>query len=364
MAEPAIATHAAQAAPVRGRLPSLQPVQAQALRRFFGAAQRWFLNDGGLLTFSPGAAGNAGETFGVDADGSVLPLRLDAAAPLQPGLRWSDYGGRSRMLAWSLAHEPQLMRLSEGLGISLLPVESPSGAALLESDEDGLWLDFAIDDEPAEDGAPQPARTRGAVRFPTAWLDRLLARAEPIYVDDPLPEIEQWLHLPAQVALECAGPVLDQDEWDELQVGDVILAGNRRAPAVFEAHASGRAWPLAPTAAGWRVEAEARTVTTPRYPEPSIMMNDPELTPEDGGEDTPAAEDHPARRLPVQLVFDIGQIEMTVGDLASLQPGYVFALPSHLEGANVTIRANGSRAGRGEIVAVGDTLGVRLLSWA
>jgi type III secretion protein Q len=357
----AVTQDAQQAASLRGRVPTLRPLQAQALRRFFGGAQRWFLNDGGMLTFWPGTAGTDAETFYVDAGGTVLPLRLDAGVPLQPGLHWSDYSGRSRMLAWSLAHEPQLMRLSEGLGISLLPVESAP-----PEDGDALWFSFSIDDEPAEGGAPQPARTRGAIRFPTAWLDRLLARAEPVYADDPLPEVEQWLDLPAQVTLECVGPVLDQDEWDELQPGDVILAGNRRAPPVFEAHARGRAWPLAPTPGGWRVEAEARTVTTPPAflrdaPELSMTMNESDLPEEGGGE--AAVEDHPARRLPVQVVFDIGQIELTVGDLASLQPGYVFALPAHLEGANVTIRANGSRAGRGEIVAVGDTLGVRLLAW-
>src|SRR3546814_20248566 len=69
------------------------------------------------------------------------------------------------------------------------------------------------------------------------------------------------------------------------------------------------------------------------------------------------------RNLPVQLAFDIGRLEVSVGDLASLQPGYVFALPAQLQGANVTIRANGRTAGRGEVVAMGDTIGVRLLSW-
>ena len=70
-----------------------------------------------------------------------------------------------------------------------------------------------------------------------------------------------------------------------------------------------------------------------------------------------------ARSLPVQLSFDIGRLEVSVGDMASLQPGYVFALPTQLQGSNVTIRANGRSAGRGEVVAVGDTLGVRLLAW-
>jgi type III secretion protein Q len=51
-----------------------------------------------------------------------------------------------------------------------------------------------------------------------------------------------------------------------------------------------------------------------------------------------------------------------VGDLAALKPGYVFELAARLEDAPVVIRANGVAVGRGELVAVGDTLGVQLLS--
>ena len=75
-------------------------------------------------------------------------------------------------------------------------------------------------------------------------------------------------------------------------------------------------------------------------------------------------EDAGARKLPVKVEFEIGRVEMSVGELSSLQPGYVFALPAHLEGANVTILANGRATGRGEVEAVGETLGVRLISWS
>jgi type III secretion protein Q len=40
----------------------------------------------------------------------------------------------------------------------------------------------------------------------------------------------------------------------------------------------------------------------------------------------------------------------------------VFELPSPLENASVVIKANGTPIGRGELVAVGDTLGVQLLT--
>jgi len=80
-------------------------------------------------------------------------------------------------------------------------------------------------------------------------------------------------------------------------------------------------------------------------------------TPQDVG-------DAATRSLPVLVEFELGRLELTVGELAGLQPGYVFPLPAFVEGANVTIRANGRASGRGELVAVGDTLGVRLVSWS
>ena len=86
---------------------------------------------------------------------------------------------------------------------------------------------------------------------------------------------------------------------------------------------------------------------------------------QDSAAATHAPEDPDAgvRPLPVHLSFEVGALDLRVGDLAELQPGYVFALPAHLEGANVVLRANGEAVGHGELVAVGDTLGVRLIAW-
>ena len=71
--------------------------------------------------------------------------------------------------------------------------------------------------------------------------------------------------------------------------------------------------------------------------------------------DAPAVDpDALARQLPVDVSFEIGRTELRVGELSALQPGYVFPLAAQLEGANVTIRANGQAVGRGEVVAVGE----------
>jgi len=347
---------------LRGHVPEVAPAQAEALRGFFSAPRHWALDDSTVLWFTPGTAPKQEETFWVDAEGRPLRLRLEADAAIRPGpsgLHWSDYRGRSRLLAWALAHERALMRLSEVLGTSLVPRE-PAEA---DDDGDALWLAFATD------SAPEAAHEalRGAVRLPLDWLPRLQARAEPVYEDDPLPPLGALRGLPVPLQVGFDGPVLSAAEWQALRPGDVVLLGNGGLPALH-AHAARLTWPLAAAPDGWRIAASAQPQPSPTEPS---MTNDE--TPNDAAEPegTGAAEgaaagddgDAAARALPVQLSFEIGRMEVSVGDMASLQPGYVFALPTRLQGSNVTIRANGRSAGRGEVVAVGDTLGVRLLAW-
>jgi type III secretion system YscQ/HrcQ family protein len=343
---------------LRGAIAQVAPAQAEALRDLFAAPRRWPLGDGTALHFTPGTAPAAGETFCVDADGTRLQLRLESPGAGQPGpsgLHWSDYRGRARLLAWSLAHERALMRLSEVLGTSLLPQEATDDDAV---DADAVWL--AFDTEPDPDAHAEPLR--GAMRFPVHWLPRLQGRAEPVYEDDPLPRLDALRDLPVPVLVGFDGPRLPLADWQDLRPGDVVLIGNG-SPPPLQARTRQLAWPLAAAPDGWRIAAAAQPRPSPLEPS---TMND-ESTPDAPGADSDAETEVGgeaiARNLPVQLAFDIGRVEVSIGDLAALQPGYVFPLPAQLQGANVTIRANGRIAGRGEVVAVGDTLGVRLLAW-
>ena len=359
----------ANALPLRGRIPAMLPAQAQALRSFFRSPHSWLLADNGLLQFMPGRPGAAGEVFELDADGTRIGLRLQATVvAVGDGLHWADFSGRSRILAWSLAHESHLMRLSEALGVALTPLLEPGDGQGLPADAEA-WLDFLIDDEHPEDD-PDAARRapalHGSVRLPVAWIERLLIRAEPPFEDAP-PRLGRWANLPATVSLQFQVPPLAPEDWDALTPGAVFVVGRSGRRPAFQARACGRLWPLAPTSGGWRVEGPAQHL--PRIQESTSMSEN--QAPEGEGEDQDSAGEAPApvdpdagtRELPVQVAFEVGRLEMPVGKLAELQPGYVFPVPAQLEGANVTIRANGEAVGQGELVSVGDTLGVRLLSW-
>lgn len=67
--------------------------------------------------------------------------------------------------------------------------------------------------------------------------------------------------------------------------------------------------------------------------------------------------------LPVRLVFEAGRIELSLGDLQRLAPGAVVPLARPVD-EPLDIMANGRRLGRGTLVQVGETLGVRIVSIA
>lgn len=339
--------------PLRGRLPGIAPAAAATLRGIFAEPRTWSLSHEAVLQFMPGQPVAAGQLFEIDAEGTRIGLALRRPRH-EDGPHWSDYQGRSRVLAWSLAHEADLMRLSEAFGVVLTPLPD---AATPETPEPELWLDFIVDEVPAQDTGSRVPVLQGALRAPLDWTGRLLERADP--PDGHPAPLDGWRGLGVAVALRWSVPPLPWTEWAALRPGDVLVLGRRGQPPPAEAHAGGLAWPLTPGAEGWRISGPPRHTRIPL--QETSPMNDLPATGDAGDASDP---DALARRLPVDLAFELGRTELRVGELSQLQPGYVFPLAGALEGANVTIRANGQAVGQGELVAVGDSLGVRLLGWS
>lgn len=64
--------------------------------------------------------------------------------------------------------------------------------------------------------------------------------------------------------------------------------------------------------------------------------------------------------VPVHLVFEVGRTEMPLAQLETIQAGYVFELGRPLS-QTVDILANGRRIGTGELVRIGDGIGVKVV---
>ena len=145
-------------------------------------------------------------------------------------LQWQDHQGRARILAWSLAHEPALLRLSAALGTSLVPVTDTGVPAAVD---DAVWLSFEL--APEDDDAAAPV-LRGTLRVPPGWLDTVLARDA---ADDVTVDVGRWRQWPAPASIALAVPPLTRDELRGLRPGDVIVVGSTRAPPVH-VEAAGR----------------------------------------------------------------------------------------------------------------------------
>jgi type III secretion protein Q len=164
---------------------------------------------------------------------------------------------------------------------------------------------------------------------------------------------KSFADLPVTVCVRVAAVTLSVSEISRLSPGDVVLVEQccrkpRAAVAVIGEHL------VAPVAL---TEAGGALVTAPIRGRGSAWewsMADVAGKPSRDGEEDGALDD-----LPVKLVFELGRVDLSLREIRQLAPGAVVALARPLE-ESVDVVANGRRIGRGNLIQVGDSLGVRL----
>jgi type III secretion protein Q len=67
-----------------------------------------------------------------------------------------------------------------------------------------------------------------------------------------------------------------------------------------------------------------------------------------------------ARSVPVRLAFSAGRLSVAISELRNVAPGYVFELDKRLDDQMITVFANDTPVALGELVAIGDLIGVRI----
>ena len=268
-------------------------------------------------------------------------------AALDPGLRrWPREPARPLLI--ELALSPFLDRLEHSLGPVELITAEPTKAHDLEPPE--TW---AIGFRGTLDGAPFGAilRASGTSDPRGGALDRIARAVEtrpvagtPAHALDLRIPLEFQagtvrLHLRALSDLRT-GDIVVPDDWPFAR-GEVTVVAGRRL--VGRAH-------LVPS--GLSLTDRLRPVRTAPMEFSMAHDRDPDAPDERDG-------DAPLDDLEVTLIFEIGRRFIDVAELRSIAPGYVFPMAQDAS-APIDILANGRRIGRGEIVRIGETLGVRV----
>ncbi|WP_292585539.1 type III secretion system cytoplasmic ring protein SctQ [Mesorhizobium sp.] len=171
-------------------------------------------------------------------------------------------------------------------------------------------------------------------------LDEIGKTRAPVPVEFPLP-----------VRLRRGPLAITLGELQSLQADDVVLFDDTAEERVAALIIAERLFaPVALTAAGPQLLAAPTAIAGSNW---EWAMNQNTSPPD-------ALEESTLDELSIALAFEIGRTAMSLGEVRQLAPGAIVPLADVAE-ATVDILANGRRVGRGEIVRIGESLGVRIV---
>jgi type III secretion protein Q len=339
----------AAAARLPRRLRKLAPETAAAMRQLFCNRDRLVLEGDPPTTWHFALAQTQplrAIALGRAQEKISLSIAADGWCERLGEREWSDYNSDARVFAWILAHSALLEGLGRILREPLMP-ESLNEAVLSPADaRTNVPLQFSA---ATTDGRV----TKGVVSLSPAMLARLASH--PDWTRSPV-TAQIWQQLPGTLRMELREIPFRVAELRASEVGDVLILGARANCwrelhlTMVGAHAEARLREWSACYDGSRLTIIPAVMCSAT----EFIMSEPQpITVTSTGV---------ADNIPVSLDFDLGSMSLPLGELAALKPGYVFELPGNLEKLRVVIRANGTRIGYGELVAVGDVLGVQLLA--
>lgn len=346
---------APEAAPVSSPVPFVPAALEVAAVHLWNAAYRlrlpWQVNLAGVparITFTPhpmplvpGVTVDltiAGRPAAVWVPAGFAEEMLTALPPQFDPARLSPE--HLAMLA-EFAMLPGLRALEERLGAAIVLVSLQSKAP---DETRGPWVDVRI----MRDGREEvPARLRLPPETGEAIITALGDGPPPGGLDD----------LPCSVAVRIGATTLPAADVASLRVGDAVLVDAAAGPdAAVAVVAEFLAAPVVLDEAGARLEGVPQPVAGSML-EWCMTTAGQEKGSGADPEDTELA------MVPVHLVFELGRLDLPLAEVQRLAPGVVLPLAAPVAG-EVDILGNGRRIGRGVMVRIGDSIGVRIVRLA
>ncbi len=202
------------------------------------------------------------------------------------------------------------------------------------------------------------------------------------------PEAQEKINV--DVSMEVGHTRLSLEEWRSVRQGDFILLDHCSYDPAEKKGGLVLSLNQKPLFRGRFKEKGIKLTEYPKYEEVSASMDEQlfsEHHPEDSGdiddlygdqaaeeladfeeeEEVKQAELAPSEgsikpeELPIQLTVEVGRLRMTAKELMNLAPGNLLEINVAPE-QGVDLVINGKKVGRGELIRLGETLGVRILS--
>ena len=175
-----------------------------------------------------------------------------------------------------------------------------------------------------------------------------------------------WSHLRTTACLRLGSTRLKLRELRSLRLKDVVLFDEAQIDKQRLSVVVGEHWSYPAEIEGTRARVLAgrrRLETTAQEQRTMADTKDATVSSETvtgTGTGTGTGTETELDDLPITLVFELGRQQLSLGELREIDSGHVFDLGRGLDDP-VDIYANGSLIGRGEVMQVAETLGVRIV---
>ncbi|MEP7042832.1 MAG: FliM/FliN family flagellar motor switch protein [Dokdonella sp.] len=341
-----------------GRLPAISPERAAATTRLLAAGDVLIRNDdNSRLELRADVAQEPPPATTIElshAHGRTsLILTAEHGSATIGDRTWHDFSGDARLLAWTLAYDALVARLSDLLGTPLLPVELQ--AAPQPSAAVWHWIEFRF-----TRGDHQECR--GLLGLDRSTMATLTAATGWSRGGDGGLHIERD-ELPLPCHLELPPLVLPAATLRALNVDDVVLLGSRASITSTLRLCVDSDVAAIDTRFAWAAAIALGGIAITRALSPAEIRNDtmttqniPPCPDEAGG--VAATDVRDAIPVRVELVLDT--LQLSLAELGRFSAGQILGLRQPVEGARVSLRANGKTFANGELVALGELLGVKL----
>ncbi len=284
---------------------------------------------------------------GVELQGENISLLLQANSDqnhASDALAWWNFEGDSRLLGWSITYDTLLQQLQELFSTDLqvtriAPSERPS----------------ALQHHLRWQATGATERFFGVMSLCDEGLAHLLEKVtwHPVHT----PTLRTRLFTPLR--LEASLGHFNLSELHAINPGDLLLTGwhSLATTAIRVLPDQGRQ--------GWigaidhnHLVIQTHSIDIPSW-EPAVTM--------ESNPDSPAEPDSPRtfslNALQLELTVQLGQQQFSLAELEQLQPGYVITLPQTVSDNRLMLMVNNQPIGRGELVTLGNQLGVRVVEW-
>lgn len=262
---------------------------------------------------------------------------------------WHDFSGDARLLAWAIAYERLLTQLADVLGSPLLPLElqpAPGAAADLWH-----WVGF-------EHAHGEHASASGLLGLDRAMMEALAAAPGWVREDASTTSSRRdAVPLPCHVSL--APLWLPAAGLGGLEPGDVLLAGRRDAVLATLRLCACSGVPSIDHRYAWLAACGSEGLAITR-PLTEVELRNDAMTDDTSIEPTPGEPGDVRETIPVRVDVVLETLQLSLGELARLGAGQVLNLGQPVDSATVSLRANGRVVGSGELVSLGELLGVKI----